>query len=203
MRIVPLSAAASFRPAVSLCVRGVTVAEGHSQGAGPRSEQTPLWLQGLKARTWRSKSSSVHNFPGEGSVIRNLVNQGVIDMCHEVWMICCEPLLTACRHCSHRSRGLTGGWANVQESPKICGLSNSKVNELAKKHRTKVKIVDGRPWLPDHIHLDDAEEDDDYEGLDVTDEELEDQEKEEEEEEKEAQSEGYQPADGDGTDEDA
>eukprot|EP00873_Tetraselmis_striata_P036288 jgi/Tetstr1/456552/TSEL_043274.t1 len=155
---------------VKLCKE--VVVYGFGQPRNGTSAAGYHYYSGLKARTWRSKSSSVHNFPGEGSVIRNLVNQGVIDMCHE-------------------------------ESPKICGLSNSKVNELAKKHRTKVKIVDGRPWLPDHIHLDDAEEDDDYEGLDVTDEELEDQEKEEEEEEKEAQSEGYQPADGDGTDEDA
>lgn len=83
----------------------------------------------------------------------------------------------------------------LQDSPKICGLSNGRIAELAAKHKARVKLVDGKPWLPDHVHLDDAEEDDDYEGLDVTDEEVEQQEQEEEEEEKEAQSEGFEPAD--------
>lgn len=145
---------------LQLCKR-VTV-YGFGQPRNGTSAAGYHYYSGLNSRTWRSKSSSVHNFPGEASVIRNMVNQGVIEVCNE-------------------------------DSPKICGLGRSKINELAKKFKTRVKVVEGKPWLPDHVQLEDAEEDEDYEGLDVTDEELAEQEKDEEKEEKDAQSEGFEP----------
>eukprot|EP00191_Tetraselmis_sp_GSL018_P001984 CAMPEP_0177615764 /NCGR_PEP_ID=MMETSP0419_2-20121207/23690_1 /TAXON_ID=582737 /ORGANISM="Tetraselmis sp., Strain GSL018" /LENGTH=518 /DNA_ID=CAMNT_0019113565 /DNA_START=1051 /DNA_END=2607 /DNA_ORIENTATION=- len=41
------------------------------------------YYSGLRSRSWSSKSSSVHNFAGEASVIRNLRNEHLLQMCTE------------------------------------------------------------------------------------------------------------------------
>jgi len=94
-------------------------------------------------RSWASKSSHVHNFPGEASLIRNLANEGYIEMCNEA-------------------------------SPPTCGLPHWKIQELAKIHNTKESFShDGVETLPSFVKIEDAKEDEDYEGLDVANEDLE------------------------------